>query len=331
MRRPPREVTTFSMSALDVLAMSTGVFVLLLVMMIPYYRKTLDAEARLQQLRATIIATEAETAAVAARAAWADDEAEALLGEVSHLTAVAKSLEQRADLDRSARPRIPKPAPPAPQPSAPKTPPVPALGTPVAGELDLVFVIDRTASMTPAIGELALDLSSIVRVLERLVPSVRIGVVAYSDRDTGQNPITVLPLTATTPSLPRILQFVQGLRASSISSPTPEEDDYLGLQTAVTFAYRPTAIQSLVLIGDAAAHPEEVAPALQLVRAFVARGTAAGDKRTVSALFVTTPGSLLRGQIDRSFFQGIAAAGNGTFTDHAGSMIDSVLASVLIE
>ncbi len=317
------------MSALDVLAMSTGVFVLLLVMMIPYYRKTLDAEARLQQLRATIIATEAETAAVAARAATAEDEAEALLGEVSHVTAAAKSLEQRAALDRSARPRIPKPAPPAPQPSAPKTPP--ALGTPVAGELDLVFVIDRTASMTPAIGELALDLSSIVRVLERLVPSVRIGVVAYSDRDTGQNPITVLPLTATTSSLPRILQFVQGLRASSISSPTPEEDDYLGLQTAVSFAYRPTAIQSLVLIGDAAAHPEEVAPALQLVRAFVARGPAAGGKRTVSALFVTTPGSLLRGQIDRSFFQGIAAAGNGTFTDHAGSMIDSVLASVLIE
>ena len=331
MRRPRRELAPFSMSALDVLAMSTGVFVLLLVMMIPYYRKTLDAEARLQQLRTMITAIEAAAADVAAAAASAESEAVALTGEVSRLTAAAKALEQRAARDRAAQPRIPKPAPPKPQPAPPKSPPVPALGTPVAGELDLVFVIDRTASMTPAIGELALDLSSIVRVLERLVPSLRIGVVAYSDRDTGQNPITVLPLTATGSSLPRILQFVQELRASTISSRTPEEDVYLGLQTAISFVFRPTAIQSLVLIGDAEAHPDEMAPALQLVRSFVARGTSAGFKRTVSALFVTTPGSLLRGQIDRSFFQNVAAAGNGTFTDHAGSMIDSVLASVLIE
>lgn len=319
------------MSALDVLAMSTGVFVLLLVMLLPYYRKTLDAETRLAQLTAAVAATTAEATAMAARAAAANDDAGSIAREAARLADAAAALEARAARDRAALPRPPKPVPTLPKPPTPQPQPAPALGTPVAGEMDLVFVIDRTASMTPVIGELAMDLASIVRVLERLVPSLRIGIVAYSDRDTGQNPISVLPLTATDRFLPRVIQFVEELRASTISSRTPDEDVYLGLQTAVALPMRPTAIQSLVLIGDAPAHPGEVAPALQLVRSFVARGTSGGGKRSVSALFVTTPGSLMRGQIDRGFFQDVARAGNGVFTDHAGSMIESVIASVLIE
>lgn len=330
MRRAPRDLAAFTMSALDVLAMSTGVFVLLLVLLLPYYRKTLDAEARLAHLTAAIAASQAEAATTAARAAATGDEAAAVAQQAARLAQAAQALEAQAARDRAARPSLPKPVPVAPKPPTPQPQPLPALGTPVAGEMDLVFVIDRTASMTPVIGDLAMDLASIVRVLERLVPSLRIGVVAYSDRDTGQNPIAVSPLMPTDRFLPRIIQFVEGLHASTVSSPTPEEDVYLGLQTAVAMPMRPTAIQSLVLIGDASAHPGEVEPAMQLVRSFVARAPA-GSKRTVSALFVTTPGSRLRGQIDRVFFQDIARAGNGVFTDHAGSMIESVIASVLIE
>lgn len=329
MRRRSRDLAAFSMSALDVLAMSTGVFVLLLVMLIPYYRKTQDAEARLAQLGTTIAATEAAASQASARTAATGSEADELRRDAARLAAAAAALEAQAARDRAARPRAPRPAPVTPKPPTPQ--PVPALGTPVAGEMDLVFVIDRTASMTPVIGALAQDLTSIVRVLERLVPSLRIGVVAYSDRDTGQNPISILPLTPTDQGLPRILQFVQGLRASTVSSPTPDEDVYLGLQAAVSLPMRPTAIQSLVLIGDASAHPQEVAPALQLVRSFVARAPSGGGKRSVSALFATTPGSVARGDIDRRFFQDIARAGNGVFTDHAGSMIESVIASVLLE
>jgi len=328
MRRRSRDLAAFSMSALDVLAMSTGVFVLLLVMLIPYYRKTQDAEARLAQLGTTIAATEAAAGEASARAAATGSEADELRRDAARAAAAA-ALEAQAARDRAVRPRAPKPAPVTPKPPTPQ--PVPALGTPVAGEMDLVFVIDRTASMTPVIGALAQDLTSIVRVLERLVPSLRIGVVAYSDRDTGQNPISILPLTPTDQGLPRILQFVQGLRASTVSSRTPDEDVYLGLQAAVSLPMRPTAIQSLVLIGDASAHPQEVAPALQLVRNFVAHAPAGGGKRSVSALFATTPGSVARGDIDRRFFQDIARAGNGVFTDHAGSMIESVIGSVLLE
>ena len=55
--------------------------------------------------------------------------------------------------------------------------------------LDLIFVIDSTASMTPVIADLASSLASVVRVLERMVPSIRIGVAANNDRHTGQVPV----------------------------------------------------------------------------------------------------------------------------------------------
>jgi hypothetical protein len=45
MRRRNRSISILSMSALDVLAMASGVFVLLLVILMPYYRKTMDAHA----------------------------------------------------------------------------------------------------------------------------------------------------------------------------------------------------------------------------------------------------------------------------------------------
>ena len=43
---------------------------------------------------------------------------------------------------------------------------------------------------------------------------------------------------------------------------------------------------------------------------------------------MTTPSSLSAGNIARSYFQALAKAGNGTFNDHTGSMIESVLLSV---
>jgi hypothetical protein len=91
--------------------------------------------------------------------------------------------------------------------------------------------------------------------------------------------------------------------------------------------WRPDAKQVLVLIGDAEAHPENQNETFWRVRNFVQ-----GNKlRSFSALFVTTPSSLSAGNIARSDFQAIAKAGNGTFNDHTGSMMESVLLSVLVK
>jgi hypothetical protein len=191
--------------------------------------------------------------------------------------------------------------------------------------IDLVFAIDTTASMTPVIHELAVSMRSVVRILQRLVSSVRIGISAYKDRDTGLAPVITLPLTSTDPHLPRIVAFLESLEASPVGSRTLEEDVHLGLEAATLMRWHPEAKQVLVVIGDAEAHPENVNETFWRAQNFVQ----ANERRAFSTLFVTTPSSISAGNVARSYFQALAKAGNGAFNDHTGSMIESVLLSVL--
>jgi hypothetical protein len=156
---------------------------------------------------------------------------------------------------------------------------------------------------------------------------VRIGVVAYRDRDTGLAPVSTLPPTPTDRGLARIIGFVEGLASSPVGSRTVEEDLFLGLITATSLPLRPDAKQAIVVIGDAAAHRNEQAQALFRAQGFV-RGH---DNRTISTLFVTTPSSLMHGNAARAFFVALANAGGGAFNDHAGSMIEGVLLSVFVD
>ena len=89
---------------------------------------------------------------------------------------------------------------------------------------------------------------------------------------------------------------------------------------------RPEVKQTFILIGDATVHLHLVDQTIYRVRNFVA-----GDKhRTVSALYISTPSSRSHGEnIPIAFFRAVADAGNGTYTSHTGSMIESVLLSVL--
>ena len=312
MRRPNRTISILSMSALDVLAMATGVFVLLLVMLMPYYRKTFDANAEIEAARVAAAASLAEVQSLEAPAARDQAEAGAAAAEAAELNARAAALEQ------AARQRV------APQPAVNAGPDAEQQ---VIEAIDLVFVIDTTASMTPVIRELAVSMRSIVRILQRLVPSVRVGISAYKDRDTGLPPVITFPLTPTDPFLPRIVGFVESLEASPIGSRTLEEDVHLGLEAATLMRWRPGARQVLVVIGDAEAHPEYQNETFWRARNFVQ----GHELRTLSTLFVTTPSSLSAGQRARPFFQALATAGNGSFNDHTGSMVESVLLSVLVD
>jgi hypothetical protein len=316
MRRRSRELSIFTLSALDVLAMSTGVFVLLLVMLMPYHRKVLDAHAAIEAVRIADAETVARVQTLEDQGTLHRAEAEAAEADAPALLDRAASLRQAAaERRRQAR-----------QSSARQE----AQGdvtTPVIDAIDLIFVIDTTASMEPVLREVAHSLRGIVRILESLVPSVRIGVVAYRDRDTGLAPISTLPPTPADHRLARIIGFVEGLASSPVGSRTVEEDLYLGLITATALPLRPDAKQAIVVVGDAAAHPYEQAQTLFRAQSFV-RGH---DNRTISTLFVTTPSSLLHGNDARSFFVALANAGGGAFNDHAGSMIEGVLLSVFVD
>ncbi len=181
--------------------------------------------------------------------------------------------------------------------------------------------------MGPVIRELASSMRSIIRILEKLVPSVRIGVAAYSDTDTGLPPLDVLPLTAAHRDLPRIMAFVDALHESPVGSETLDEDVHLGLGAATSMAFRADAVQSIVLIGDAQAHPEDVDESLNRVRSFAA----GSDRRSVSALFTATPSAIRDGLRAQPYFAAVARAGHGSFSEYAGSMIAGVLLSVLVD
>jgi von Willebrand factor type A domain len=312
MKRRNRTISILSMSALDVLAMATGVFVLLLVMLMPYYRKTMDAEAEIEAARVAAAAAHAEVQSSETTAARHRAEARAAAAEAAELDARAAALEQ------AAREKL------APQPAAREGPDP---RHQVIEAIDLVFVIDTTASMGPVIRELAVSIRSIVRIIERLVPSVRIGIIAYKDRDIPLPPVITFPLTPTDPHLPRIVGFLDSLEESPIGSRTIDEDVHLGLQAATLMRWRPDAKQVLVVIGDAEAHPENVNETFWRARNFVQEN----ELRALSTLFVTTPSSLSAGQRARPYFQALANAADGTFNDHTGSMIESVLLSVLVQ
>ena len=316
MRRRSRELSIFTLSALDVLAMATGVFVLLLVMLMPYHRKVADAHATIDAVRIAEAEVEARVQTLEELGTLHRAEAEAAEAEAADVLAQAASVRQAAAENRQEA-----------RQSTASEDLEGDVTTPVIDSIDLVFVIDTTASMGPVLREVAHSLRGIVRILERLVPSLRVGVVAYNDRDTGQVPVVTLSPTPTDRGLARVVAFIEGLSASTVGSRTVEEDVYLGITTATALPLRPGARQALVVVGDAAAHRHEQAQALFRAQSFV-RGH---DNRSISTLFVTTPSSLLHGNNARGFFVALANAGGGSFTDHAGSMIEGVLLSVFVD
>jgi hypothetical protein len=322
MRKPNRDIQVFSLSALDVLAMATGAFVVLMTLLMPYYRRTQDAQAEISNIRVAVAAELSRAAELEAGAARDAATASRLMAEAEAASARADSLarriaevEERVGVARAASGGVPR------EQDDPRS----VADTSVVEELDIVFVMDTTRSMTPALGDLAQSLSGIVRVLERLVPSVRIGFVAYTDRDTGYQPIRALSITDTATGMRRILAFVDGLGPPPRGSRTIEEDVDLGIQRALAMKWRSHAKQVMVLIGDAPAHLRFRNQAFMRVDRFV-RGN---ENRAVSALFVSTPSSRSRGDLDREFFVRMAKIGRGNFNDHTGHMFESVILAVL--
>jgi hypothetical protein len=316
MKRRSRQLSIFTLSALDVLAMSVGVFVLLVVLLMPYYQRVHDAHAELEAVRVAQAETVSRARTIAEPATLLAGEAAALEAEALRVAAAAASLEAEtaARLER------------APSRSNTEVEGGGNVETPVIDKLDLIFAIDTTASMGPVLREVAAALGSVVRILESLVPSVRVGVVAYRDRDTGLPPIRVLPLVPAKGELAEVVGFIESLAASPVGSRTIEEDVNLGLQAAIAMPLRANARQAIVVVGDAAAHADEQLEALSRARRF-----AWGDElRSISTLYTATPSSIAFGDRARNFLIALASAGNGDFNDHAGSMIESILLSVLV-
>ena len=315
--RPRQGLEVLSISALDLFASALGVFIVIAVLMFPYYLRQPSVDAALDGARAELAASghslrEAERQAEGARSRHA--QAEAALAE-------ARRRLQQAEAAAAAQGEASGQAAAATQAASRR------LGTPdrrraalTIADLDLVFVMDATGSMRGELSDLRASLLGIIRVLHRLAPTLRVGFVAYKDR--GEPYITrAFPLTAMSEAgAEQVLRFVMQLQAHG-GGDMPEPVDE-ALEVASRMDWRRSVQGRIVVIGDAPAPARGWQRALDLASEFQASAAAGDHPRTVSAIFTGDEGG-------GAFFEGLASAGAGDFLEHQGRMMESVLVSVL--
>jgi hypothetical protein len=310
--RGVRALEVLSISALDLFASALGVFILMAVVLFPFYLKAPSVEAALDGARQELADTRStldQTRSRVADAAELRRAAEArLAGAEADLEAATEDL---AAAEKLAAARTVRPTP-QPRRSAPQS------KTFAIGDLDLVFVMDTTGSMRNEIADIQRSLLSIIRVLQRMAPSLRVGFVAFKDR-TDEYVTLVFPLSPMDgPNLQRIQGFVRNLSARGGGDP-PEPVDQ-AIHAALQMAWRPDAIGRIVVIGDAAAHQPNWGRAFDLAAGFRRSG---GRDRRVSGIFTG------RARVSAEFYQRLAQAGGGELISHRGRIMESVLLSIL--
>lgn len=213
----------------------------------------------------------------------------------------------------------PAPAPPAPAQSCPQAAPQ----TSLLPETDIVFVLDTTGSMYREIESLKRELHLLVQVLERMMPSVGIGVVTFNDR-LQRPPARHHPLRGLTNDEDATRDINRFLRSISITDAQgPNEDTaeavLIALRTAVGTSFREHVSHRIVIvITDAYAYDDEVADTLRLAEAFARR-----EGQRISTVHV-------RDNPDaETYLQALAESGGGQFVPDRGSILANVLLGIL--
>ena len=218
---------------------------------------------------------------------------------------------------KTAAPEAPEPVAAPERPEAPLPDPMPI------PPLDIVICLDVTGSMSDQIHGLKQEIDDLAQVLDRLAPSVGIGVVAYGDRLFDR--VVEKHAIVSTDAMSSLRQFVQALEpkiSTPFRNPNPDLPEAVdrGLAEAAAMNWRTESERRyIIVVGDAAAYPEERASAFARAARF-----AEADGHHVSAVMVARRNA-------ESFFRQLAASGRGQFVDDVGgqSMIASVLLAIL--
>jgi multidrug efflux pump subunit AcrA (membrane-fusion protein) len=303
-----------SISALDLFASALGIFVLMAILLFPYYLRQPSLEIGLEGAQAELAASgsslqEAERTAQTqalrqAQASAALAQAREQLQAAEAEAAAAEELDLHDDASEEDRPA------PARRP------------TPLSiNDLDLVFVMDTTGSMRNELADVQANLLGVIRVLHRLAPSLRVGFVAFKDRGAAYvtRSFPLSPMTG--PNVTEVVRFVGQMSAEG-GGDDPEPVDE-ALAVAVAMPWRADAQGQIIVIGDAPARPSVRQRALQLAERFGSSTPERDLPRTVSAIYTGPPSGA------RIFFEQIAQAGGGDFSAYQGQIIEDVLLSVL--
>ncbi|MDJ0942152.1 MAG: VWA domain-containing protein [Kiloniellales bacterium] len=320
--RQRRNLEVISISALDLFASALGVFILMSVVLFPYYLRQPSTEQELQGARANQAASgvslsEARQVAEDAQDAMAEAEARRSKAR-DELQRAEASLAEAEQVRLVAARRVKK----EPEKKAADDTEKGRLNI---GDLDIVFVVDTTSSMKREIADVQASLLGIIRVLHRLAPSLNVGFVAYRDRSDAYLTRTFQLAPMTGNNLRRIQAFVERLRASGGGDVPEAVDKALGV--AKNMPWRSTALGWIIVVGDAPAHAGAQSRTFDMARNFHAYAPAGVVQRRISAIFTGNE----RRRSSRRFFQQLAKSGGGDYVNHRGRIIESVLLSILTQ
>lgn len=291
MKRRNREINIFSISALDLFASALGAFLLITVVLLPYFPNTGNSPIRisavleeLEESKASSEKQKKEQASLRGGIKSKEEENAKLKAQIEQIIKDAKKI------------RFP--------------------------HIDLVVALDTTGSMGQEIEGLKVELSQLAEILTALSPSFGMRVISFKDRtDTPVIQSVPLRLIEQNSAALRDLQaFVNGLRAGS-NPGNAENEEAIGraLATAVNSSWRPRSeLRVIVIMSDHAAYPEEIPTTLAMARRF-----AATDGQKVSTVMV-------RGAADAAaYMPKLAEAGNGTFVHGGGSITATIIEALL--
>jgi hypothetical protein len=144
--------------------------------------------------------------------------------------------------------------------------------------LDVALVVDATGSMQNVIDELKQRLDRLVDTMQRLVPTARIGAVAFRDRDDGK--VATAPRKSEdflvrwsdlTFNGKKVRTFLDGIVAEGGGD--WEEAVRDGLDTAIRqMKWRPDAKKVIILVGSSPPHAQDVPAIRTLIEQWHARG-----------------------------------------------------------
>jgi von Willebrand factor type A domain len=309
-----RTMEMFSISALDLFASALGTFILLAILLFPFYLRQPSLDTELAGARA-------ELAASGESLQDAERTAETQAQRVAQATAALALSRQQLEDARAAAAALEQSmaAASAAEVERPAVDPRP---TPLSiNDLDLVFVMDTTGSMRNELADVQANLLGVIRVLARLAPSLRVGFVAFKDH--GAAYVTRdFPLSSMSQdNVVRVVRFVGEMSAEGGGDDPEPIDEALAVATAMD--WRADAQGQIIVIGDAPVRPSGRGSALALAERFRGSAPDLALPRSVSAIFTGEAPAA------RLVFEQIARAGGGEFSAYEGQIIENVLLSVL--
>jgi hypothetical protein len=180
--------------------------------------------------------------------------------------------------------------------------------------LDLVIAIDTTGSMGGVINDVKANVAQLVASLRSGGGSVRIGLVAYRDK-IDEYVTRAFPLTPLDEAgIASLNAYIASLQVGG-GGDWPEAVDQ-ALYTAAGMSWRGNVPSSIIVVGDAPAHPEQQQTAFAIGQAF-------SSKIPGGQVSVIDTGSGAN-----AFMKALPEQGGGQYVTYDGHILNSLLPAI---